>query len=447
MTGFSETQRQSVHIAMGAFALALRVLSTWQAAACALMALLVNVLLLPRWFGDRLFRPGERGHRGLDGIVFYPLAVMVLILLFPTRPDIAAAAWGILAVGDGAATLVGRRLGGLRWPWHPTKTVVGSVTLAVAGGAAALALTWWTIPALDTRPSWTYVLIAPFIAAGVAALVESLPVALDDNLSVPFSAAAVLWTCSLVSAEAWRLAWPAVADRLPIAVVVNAVSASLAWRAGTVSRGGAVVGALIGVAVWAGAGPAAWTLLLTTFGVASLTSRVGHRRKAALGIAEDRDGRRGPGNAIANCLVAAVAALLGSASGHQGLALLALTAALTAGASDTAASELGKAWGRQAFLVTRLARVPAGTPGAVSVEGTAAGLVTAFALSALGAALGLIPPSFVWVVVLAATVACFVESALGATLEGPGILNNDVLNFLNTAVSAFVAVAVGSHLG
>lgn len=446
MTGFSETQRQLVHIAVGAFALLLRVLATWQAATGALVALLVNLFLLPRWFGGRLFRPGERGHRTVGGIVFYPLAVLILILVFPKRPDIAAASWGILAVGDGAATLVGRRFGGARWPWHPTKTIVGSLTLAAAGGAAALVLTWWTIPALDTPPSWTYVIVAPFVAAAVAALVESMPVELDDNLSVPFSAAAAFWICSLVSREAWVAAWLGMADRLSLAVVVNAVSASLGWRAGTVSGGGAVAGALIGATVWAGAGPAAWTLLFSTFAVASLTPRVGHRRKAALGIAEARGGRRGPGNALANCLVAAIAAVLSSTSGSLEMARLALTAALTTGASDTAASELGKAWGRRAFLVTRLAPVPAGTSGAVSLEGTAAGLVTAFALSALAVAMGLIPLAFVWVVVLAATVACLLESALGATFEEPGVLNDDMLNFLNTAASAFVAVAIGSRL-
>jgi len=33
-----------------------------------------------------------------------------------------------------------------------------------------------------------------------------------------------------------------------------------------------------------------------------------------------------------------------------------------------------------------------------------------------------------------------VESALGATLEHRGVLNNDVLNFINTGVAVFVAV-------
>jgi uncharacterized membrane protein len=78
----------------------------------------------------------------------------------------------------------------------------------------------------------------------------------------------------------------------------------------------------------------------------------------------------------------------------------------------------------------------------MSAEGTAAGLVAAFALAALGAAAGLIPGSAIPAVVVAATAGALVESALGATLEGAGILNNDMLNVINTAVAAAVALAI-----
>jgi uncharacterized protein (TIGR00297 family) len=115
---------------------------------------------------------------------------------------------------------------------------------------------------------------------------------------------------------------------------------------------------------------------------------------------------------------------------------------LTAGGSDTVASEVGKAWGRSTFLVTSLRRVSAGTPGAMSLEGTAAGLVAALGLAVAAVALGLAPSTSVVVIVAAATVGALVESALGATLERPGILNNDMLNFINTAVAAATALAL-----
>ena len=58
-------------------------------------------------------------------------------------------------------------------------------------------------------------------------------------------------------------------------------------------------------------------LLLVTFLAASATSRLGLRRKTLLGIAEERGGRRGAGNAIANTGIAAVAALLAVATLRQ----------------------------------------------------------------------------------------------------------------------------------
>jgi uncharacterized membrane protein len=78
----------------------------------------------------------------------------------------------------------------------------------------------------------------------------------------------------------------------------------------------------------------------------------------------------------------------------------------------------------------------------MSLEGTAAGLLAALALASASAALGLIPAALIVVVIVAATAGALVESALGATLEGPGMLNNDMLNFINTAVAAAVALAL-----
>ena len=83
-----------------------------------------------------------------------------------------------------------------------------------------------------------------------------------------------------------------------------------------------------------------------------------------------------------------------------------------------------------------------GTSGAMSLEGTAAGVAGAVLLGGIGVITGLVPATALLAIVAGATVGSFVESLLGATLEGPGILNNDMLNFLNTAVAAAAAIAV-----
>ena len=90
-------------------------------------------------------------------------------------------------------------------------------------------------------------------------------------------------------------------------------------------------------------------LLLATFlRRVGRRSRLGLRRKTLLGIAEERGGRRGAGNAIANTGVAADrGAAVGADVRARRRRSLAFVAALAAGGSDTIASEIGKAWGRR----------------------------------------------------------------------------------------------------
>jgi uncharacterized protein (TIGR00297 family) len=439
---FSENRRQALHMAMAAFALLLRALTWWQAAACAAAAFLFNLLVLPRIARAALYRPGDAARGYPLGILFYPLSVLMLIVAFPTRPDIAAAAWGIMAFGDGAATLVGTRVKSPRLAWNADKSVAGSLAFVAAGAVAGAGLAWWTRPAVSPLPPMLFTLAAPAVAAIAAAGVESIRVRLDDNISVPIAAAIVLGGLALVDAPSWAGFRAALPAALAWATLVNLPIAALGWWAGTVTVPGAVVGAAIGIAVFVGAGPQGWTLLFVSFFAASVSTRLGLKRKSVLGIAEARGGRRGPGNAVANTGLGAFAALLAALSPHREGALLAMTAALVAGSSDTVASEIGKAWGRRTYLLPRLTRARPGTSGGVSLEGTGAGIVAAFALAALALALGLIKGSGLWIVTAAATAGSFAESGLGATLEASGTLDNDMLNFITTALSAAAAVAL-----
>ena len=434
----SETSRQVVHMAMGGFALLLRWLPWWQAVALAAGALVFNLFLLPR-IAATLYRPGDR-ERTLHGIVYYPLAVLVLLAAFPTRLDIVAAAWGILAMGDGIATLVGRRAGGARWSWNRDKTIAGSAAFALAGACAGVFLAWWCRDAATPAPPLAFIFVAPLLAAVVAALVETMPIRLDDNLSVAVAAGGVLAVCTVVISPAGVEALRQTLPLVPLAVAFNLLFAAAGYAARTVNVPGALIGALIGATVLVSRGWNGWALLFATFLAAAITSRTGLQRKLVLGIAEDRGGRRGPGNAIANTGVAAIAAGLAVIPGPHGPAAgWAFVAALVAGGSDTVASEIGKAWGRTTWSVTTWRTVPPGTSGAMSLEGTLAGIVSAFGLAWLAMALHLIPLAGVVAVAIAATMGSLLESFLGATLEGPGVLDNDTLNFINTATAAVVA--------
>lgn len=437
---FSEDRRQVVHIAMGGFAVLLPLMAWWQAIVLAVLAVLLNLFGLQKIVGRRLFRPGERVGRLTSGIVLYPLSVLGLLLIFRNRLDIAAASWGILAAGDGMATIVGRRFPVARIPWNQAKSLGGSLAFFVFGGLAGVALAWWCRDTVVPPAHPWFFFVAPLAGAAAAVAIETLPVSLDDNVSVSGAAAGSMWVLSLVSNDLVASAMDTHLSIVPLAASINLLVAFAAYRARTVTLSGTIAGAMLGTVIFVFAGPSGWALLLLCFAAAVVTSRVGLARKRALAIAEEKGGRRGGGNAFANTGVAAIAAAMSVLTYAHEDARLAFVAALVAGASDTVASEIGKAWGRRTFLLTTGRPVPPGTSGAMSLEGTLAGMVSAAVLALVAYALGLIILLHVVLVVAAATAGALVESVLGATLEHRGVLNNDMLNFINTTVAAVVAV-------
>src|SRR3954471_21281978 len=245
----SERARQWVHIGSGLFALLLRLLTSWQAAALAAFALAFNGLALPRLGGRRLYRPVDEARGFPLGILLYPLAVLLLVLLFPSPLHLVAAAWAILAFGDGFATLIGGATQSQHLPWNPDKTIAGTTAFIVCGGLGGVALALWARPGILPPappplppPPLAFTILAPLAAAIAAGFVETIPVRLDDNISVPATAAAVLWIASLIDVTAWHTSRQAVIAALPWGVLVNGATAWLGYRAKTVSLSGALAG-------------------------------------------------------------------------------------------------------------------------------------------------------------------------------------------------------------
>ena len=440
-----ELARRAVHVGCGAFALLLRFLSWPQAALIALSAFVFNWLALPRLFGRGMWRDAdvERGYP--VGILAYPLAVLGLVLFFRERLWMAAAGWGILAVGDGMAGLVGQLAGGPRLSWNARKGWTGLLAFVVFGSAAAAFLSAWTagLPLAPEAPHWPRTLGIALALACVCALVESLPTTLDDNVTVPLATAFALPL--LAAAEPGVLcADPELPRRLLIGLAFNAALALLAFLARSVDVAGAASAIVIGTAISAGLGLAGLALMVAFFVLGSAATRLGYARKAARGIAQEKGGARGWQNAWANGGVPAALALVAgmTSAGLRDLLAIAYAAAVATAAADTCSSEVGKAYGRRTFLITTLRPVPAGTEGAVSLEGTLGGFAGALAVAAVGAAGGLFGWGEALVVGVAGLLGCLAESLLGSVAESRGWLDNNLLNAANTAIGALVAVAL-----
>jgi len=229
-------------------------------------------------------------------------------------------------------------------------------------------------------------------------------------------------------------------DVLP-AVGVNLVLAGLAYQAGGVRRSGVAGGLLVGIPIAVFLGWRGFLILGAMFLIGSLLTRLGYARKHALGAAEEEKGARGMSHALANGGVAALCALGAWLAPHP-LWAVAFTAALATSAMDTAGSELGPLWGRRTVSLRNFAPVPPGTEGAVSVEGTAAGLGVALVLALLGAGTGFLSLGAVLPVVLAAWGGNLYEGILGSRR----LLPHTWLNATNTLVGAGLAALLSRLL-
>ncbi len=433
----SEAARKVLHIGMALFALLLPSLTWGAALAAAGFAVLFNAFLLPRV--TPYFLRKEEGDRGFSvGITLYPLVVFVLLLLFRRNLPVAAAGWGYLAFGDGFATLVGMAAGGPRIPWNARKTFSGFLGYVVFGFLGASLLYGF----VSSRVPSSSELICLFAAALAGAAVESLPSELDDNVLPPLVGAAVL-ACLLSTRAGWAdVLEPGALRGALVALGINVAVSGIALALGLVRPSGALAGALLGTVILAFGSAPLYLLLWVFFGVGTLATRFRRARKEAMGKAEEKGGRRGAANVLANVSVAAFCALVAGLAPRGDAYRLAAAAALATALMDTVGTEVGQAIESPTALLPDFRRVPAGTDGAVSVAGTLAGGAAAALLAALGFAWFLLTAKGAVAVALAAALGTAVESLLGRAGAPWRVSNGHVLNFVNTLAGAAAAPAL-----
>ncbi|KAG1676632.1 hypothetical protein FOA52_008761 [Chlamydomonas sp. UWO 241] len=254
-------------------------------------------------------------------------------------------------------------------------------------------------------------------------------------------------------------------------------SAVFALGYGVLRKGLTVAGVahawVLGTSVYAAFGWGGHLLMCLYFALGTAVTKLKLKQKQAEGIAEARSGQRGPasvwGSGLAAVMCAWGALLTGSygvLSGSYDLWQIGFVASVCSKLSDTVSSEVGKwaavcnklsdtmssevgkAYGKTTFLITTFERVPRGTEGAVSAEGTMAGIAAAALFSGVALGVGQVDPLAAAIVAAAAVAANTFESYLGAVVQGKvAWLTNDGVNMIQICVAAALAMAARAALG
>jgi uncharacterized protein (TIGR00297 family) len=257
-----------------------------------------------------------------------------------------------------------------------------------------------------------------------------------------------------------------------IGFILAMIIAVLAWKAGSLSKSGALAAVITGGFIF-GMGGFRWAILLLAFFISSsLLSRLFSQRKASLAEKFSKGNQRDWGQVLANGGLGALLAIGSFILPSQAWLWLAFAGAMAAVNADTWSTELGVLSVVPPRLITNGHTVERGTSGGITVAGTLAALGGAVLIATAAV---LFPAYNSWllrlgIITAAGLVGSLFDSLLGATVQaiywcptcqketerhpvhtcgtqtsqvrGLRWINNDMVNFGCSVMGALVAAGL-----
>jgi dolichol kinase len=125
-------------------------------------------------------------------VIGYAGSVLLTLLLFPAHAELGLTVLAVLAFGDGSATLGGKLFGGKRLPWNRDTTWAGLICFVCVGLPMAALVYWgetYFNPETASEPvPISIALLCGGTATVIAALAESVPSRINDNIRVGLAA-------------------------------------------------------------------------------------------------------------------------------------------------------------------------------------------------------------------------------------------------------------------
>ncbi|MBI2619145.1 MAG: DUF92 domain-containing protein [Ignavibacteriales bacterium] len=403
-----EFTRKLVHVSVGVLVFFAPQIFTVPLPAVVLAVVFIIVNLLAIRFG--LLKGMHGTGRPTFGTVYYPLAFLILVLIFWYRqPLIISLSILVLALGDAGAAIVGelKRAPATFSLSGDRKSLEGSMTMFLV----SFAVLFLGLTQLDPGfgGHYDYILAAAGIAAATATAWEALSSRGLDNLSIPLSVAFVLWYF-LIPDSRTDVQQFTMGSAFAIAVAV------VSYQFKFLSASGAVATYLLATVVF-GIGGWKWTIpILVFFVLSSILSRIGRNRKAEAEEFFEKSGPRDWAQVFANGGAAGIFVVCSFVEPDVPWYPLYL-GSLAAVTADTWGTEIGLLSGRKPLLITSFKPVAAGSSGGVTLPGSAGGLGGSLLIGV--SALPWLPDARIlpWIV-LAGLAGSLFDSFLGATVQG-----------------------------
>jgi uncharacterized protein (TIGR00297 family) len=333
------------------------------------------------------------------GTLFYPLGILSsFILLYEMPLYYFQVSLLFLTISDTVANI-----GGFVVKGNPQFSILNEKKTPL--GITGFAITAFLISLVILPESDWATMLYMLLAVVCAIHFEIISFKGSDNLTIPLGTALFFFVTHGKSiSSVWIIA----------VILVMAPISMLLYRAGILSRKGALLAHLLGIYLFGILG-IDWGLPVAFFFVTSVIfTKINGIVNRKLESAGNRNMSQVAANIFAG-LVFSIVFLISS----QLIFIYLFIAALAAVTADTWASEIGPVFQKKCFSLSAWRTVRAGTSGGISVVGTLAACTGAILLSMVAWA-GFFPQmNFQKIIILAVSgfLASFVDSALGAFLE------------------------------
>ena len=227
------------------------------------------------------------------------------------------------------------------------------------------------------------------------------------------------------------------------AFLLNLIIIFFAQNLPLLTKKGWINAGILGTLLWGSIGWKGWISVCIYLFMGTLVTRIGYKDKASRGIAEGRGGMRGPenvwGSAATGCSLALMSCFFPV---YLSVFMVGFASSFAAKLSDTFASEIGKRFGQRTYLISTFKPVPPGTEGAISLEGTLAGLLGSAIMTIVMFNLSLISNiSVVFIVFISGFFATVLESYIGAFIQNKiKWMTNELVNFIQTSLAALISI-------
>jgi uncharacterized protein (TIGR00297 family) len=217
-------------------------------------------------------------------------------------------------------------------------------------------------------------------------------------------------------------------------VLLLVIVGTITYRRKALDLLGSLSMVFMGVIILFSAG-ISWLLLILLFLILSLIAT--KKNKEYKKQLRRYEGKRTAKNVISNGLIAFIMAAFG---GYYVPFVGGFIGSVATATADTLASEIGIL--QVPRLITTMKKVTPGTDGAISILGTAIGIIGAGIIGFASFILGILPNPLlaIQIAVISGTIGCFMDSILGAVLERRNYINNEHVNLLATFTGAIIGI-------